>query len=213
MEKVYKANLEYNRSKRHKAIVLCTLLFLGIGGLMSVFIVKGDMDFILMTGAFLIFPIMLLPASLMQHPVDGRDILKITDKTITIHKETYKIKDIVKFNVILELPASKLDSENQKLLEKMKTEKLDDDWFGNLDFMVKDEKGKKKMLYTHIDNVVDAMNNLFRVGLKHYEVSFALKKNKVVSTYDFRSDVLNEESEQDKQYKALSQKDRKKQLL
>ena len=92
----------------------------------------------------------------------------------------------------------------------MKTTKLGDEWYGNLDIIVKDAKGKNKMLYTHIDNVVDAMLTLIKLGIKNYELSYSLKKNKVVSEYDYRKDVLNEI---DQEYNKLSKKDKKKQLI
>ena len=210
MNKTYKSNLLYNSTKKRNGIILCILLFLSIGGMMSVFIVKNNMDFVLMTGAFILFPIILFPSIFQMYPTDGRTILTITDKDVTIGKDTVKLKDIVKFQVIIELPVSKLDSENQALLEKMKYEKLEDEWYGNLDIMVKDENGKKKMLYSHIDNVVDAMLTLIKLGIKNYELSYSLKKNKVVSEYDYRKDVLKEI---DDSYNAISKKEKKKQLL
>ena len=210
MEKIYKSNLEYNSRKKRNGIILCVLLFLSIGGMMTFFIAKNDMDFILMTGAFLLFPIFMFPTIFTSYPTDGRAILTITDKDVTVGKETYKLKSITQIRVIIELPASKLDSENQKLLEEMKTTKLGDEWYGNLDIIVKDAKGKNKMLYTHIDNVVDAMQTLIKLGIKNYELSYSLKKNKVVSEYDNRKDVLNEI---DQEYNKLSKKDKKKQLI
>ena len=181
MNKVYKSNLQYNSTKKRNGIILCILLFLGIGGLMSVFIAKQSVDFAIMTGAFILFPIILFPSIFMMYPTDGRAILTITDKDVTVGKETYKLKDVTKFRVIIELPYSRIESENQALLEEMKTAKLEDVWYGNLDIIVKDEKGKSKMLYTHIDNVVDGMLTLIKLGIKNYELSFSLRKNKVVS--------------------------------
>lgn len=210
MNKVYKSNLQYNSTKKRNGIILCILLFLGIGGLMSVFIAKQSVDFAIMTGAFILFPIILFPSIFMMYPTDGRAILTITDKDVTVGKETYKLKDVTKFRVIIELPYSRIESENQALLEEMKTAKLEDVWYGNLDIIVKDEKGKSKMLYTHIDNVVDGMLTLIKLGIKNYELSFSLRKNKVVSEYDFRKDVLDEI---DEKQATVSKKENKKHLI
>ena len=66
------------------------------------------------------------------------------------------------------------------------------------------------MVYTHIDHVIDGMLTLIRLGIKNYELSFSQKKNKVVSEYDYRKDILDEN---DEQYKSLSKKDKKRQLI
>jgi hypothetical protein len=163
-----------------------------------------------MTGAFALFPIVLFPSIFQMYPTDGRTILKITDKDVTVGKETYRIKDVTQFRVIIELPYSHIEKENEALLNEMKTAKLENVWCGNLDIIVKDANGKNKMLYTHIDEVVDAMLTLIKLGIKNYEVSFSMRKNKVVSEYDFRKDVLNEI---DESYKTLSKKAKTKQLL
>lgn len=210
MEKIYYSNLEYNRKKKRNGIILCALLFLSLGGLASVFIVKNSVDFGLLFGAFALFPVVLFPAVLQMYPTDGRAILTITDKEVTVGKETVKLSKVTKFRVMIELPASLADSENLKLLEGMKTAKLENEWYGNLDLVVLDAQGKSKMLYTHIDEVVDAMLTLIKLGIKNYEVSFSIRKNKVVSEYDFRKDVLDEI---DEEYNSLSKKERKKQLL
>ena len=210
MEKIYKSNLQYNSTKKRNSIVLCVILFIGILGLMSIFIAINAMDFILMTGAFLLFPIIMFPSIFMQYPTDGRQIIKITDKEITVHKETFKLKDVVSFKVIIEVPYTHADSDNLKFLNDLKNTKLEDEWYGNLDLVVKDSNGKKKMVYTHIDHVIDGMLTLIRLGIKNYELSFSQKKNKVVSEYDYRKDILDEN---DEQYKSLSKKDKKRQLI
>ena len=66
------------------------------------------------------------------------------------------------------------------------------------------------MLYTHIDHVVDGMLTLIKLGIKNYEVSFSLRKNKVVSEYDFRKDVLDEI---DEKQALVSKKENKKHLI
>ena len=54
------------------------------------------------------------------------------------------------------------------------------------------------------------MLTLIRLGIKNYELSFSQKKNKVVSEYDYRKDILDEN---DEQFKATSKKNKKKQLI
>lgn len=210
MEKIYKSNLQYNSTKKRNSIVLCVLLFIGILGLMSVFIALNSVDFILMTSAFLLFPIIMFPSIFMQYPTDDRQIIKITDKEITVRKETFKLKDVCSFRVIIEVHYTHSEEENQKLLNDLKTTKLNDEWYGNLDLIVKDERGKKKMLYTHIDHVIDAMTTLIKLGIKNYELSFSQKKNKAVSEYDYRQDILDENNAK---YNSLSKSEKRKQLM
>ena len=210
MKKVFVSNIEYNRTKKRNGIILTILLFLGVGGLAVTFFTKESYDLATIMCSFLLFPIVLFPSIFKMYPTDGRAILTITDTAVTVGKETYKLKDVTKFRVIIELPSSRIDSENLALLEEMKTAKLEDVWCGNLDIIVKDGNGKAKVLYTHIDQVVDGMNTLLKLGIKNYELSFSLRNNKVVSEYDFRKDVL---SEIDKSQVKTSKKSNKKQLM
>ena len=210
MSKIFKSNIEYNSTKKRNGIILCIILFFGIAGLTSVFAVNGSTEVAIIMGTFILFPIILFPSLFMMYPTDGRAILTVTDKDVTVGKETYKIKDITKFRVIIELPYSNIESENKALLNEMKSAKLEDVWCGNLDIIVKGANGKPKMLYTHIDHVVDGIYTLIKAGVKNYDVTFSLRKNVVYSEHDFRKDVLDEI---DKNQAPLSKKERKKQLL
>lgn len=214
MEKKYIANLEYNMKKKRNSLILCGLLFITMAGMMSVFVAVKSYSFVAIFGAFLILPFAILPSIFKTYPTDNRTILTVTDKTVTVGKETYKLKDVTKFRVIITLPYSHIKSENDSALRAARDNKPEDVYYGNLDIVVKDERGKAKVLYTGIDHVIDAAETLISVGVKHYTLSFSIKKQSVECSYDLKKDAMFKAAgEKNGQSKPLTEKEKRKQLL
>ena len=210
MEKKYYPNLEYNKSKRRTGLILSILLFVLMAGPASVFVATKQYEFALFFGVFLIFPIFLVPTIIKNYPIKNEPAVIIKDKEIYIDKINAKFKDVTMINVTIELPSSKLDSENNALLEKVKTEKPENIYFGNLDIVWKDANGKKRVLYSHIENVIDALETLLSLGLKYYKINFTIRKKSVICEYDFRKEYA---LKKEKSLQSTTVKNRRKQLL
>ena len=210
MEKKYYPNIEYNKSKRRTGLILSVLLFVLMAGPTSVFVATKQFEFALFFGIFIIFPIFLVPMIIKNYPLKNEPQVIIKDKEVFIDKVNAKFKDITLIRVTIELPASKLDSENVATLEKFKTEKPENVHYGNLDIVWKDAKGKSRVLYSHIDQVIDALETLLSLGLKHYEITYNIKRKSVKCEYDIRKQFA---IEKEKSLQSTSLKNRKKQLL
>ena len=168
------------------------------------------MPFAAIFALFLFLPVISVPSAFSTYPVNGAPLVTIKDKEITIGKNTVQLKNVVRVKVIIELPASKLDSENLKMLDEIKTQKPDDVFFGNFDVFYTDEKGKVRTYYSHIDGVVGALYSALEIGVKNYSLIYSVKKNSIRSEYDFKRDIaLQKEAEAQK----LSKKQKAKQLI
>ncbi len=210
MEKKFYPNIEYNKSKKRSGLILSILLFVLMAGPASVFVATKQYEFASFFGIFLIFPIFLIPTIIKNYPTKYEPVVIIKDREIFIDKTTVKFKDVNLITVTIELPASKLDSENDALLEKVKKEKPENVYFGNLDVIVKDANGKSKILYSHIENVIDALETLLSSGLKHYKIIYNIKRKSVTCEYDIRKQFA---LEKEQSLQSTSAKNRRKQLL
>ncbi|MBE5743752.1 MAG: hypothetical protein E7358_03440 [Clostridiales bacterium] len=210
MEKIFYADLEYNRQKRRSAITLSALLIVVMIGSASIFMVKQDIPFSIFFLLFTLIPILLIPASFKNFPVDGKPVLIIGDKEVTVMGKTVKLKDISSFRATITLPASKLDSENIKTLEEFRNVRPHEDFDGDIDIFYVDEKGKKQTLYSHVQHVVLAHEALIDMGIKKYSMLFSIKKNVVKSEFDFKTHIANERQAENAN---TSKKSKTKQLL
>ena len=210
MKKIFHANLEYNRQKRRSAITLSALLIVVMIGTASIFMVKQDWIFSLTFLVATLLPILLIPQAFKNYPISEKPILIVGDKEITVMDKTISIKDISSFRSTITLPASKLDSENVKMLEEYRNVRPHEDFDGDLDIFYVDEKGKKQVLFSHIQNVVLAHEALIDMGIKKYSMIFSVKKNMVKSEFDFKSHISNERQKENAQ---TSKKSKTKQLL
>lgn len=210
MEKIFYADIEYNRQKRRSAITLSTLLIVLMIGTASIFMVKQDWLFSIFFLVFTLVPIFLIPQSFKNYPVHGKPILIIGDKKVTVMGKTVSLKDISSFRSTIALPPSKLDSENLKMLEEFKNVRPHEDFDGDLDIFYVNEKGRKEILFSHIQNVVLAHEALIDLGVKKYSMIFSVKKNTVKSEFDFKSHIANERQAENAN---TSKKSKTKQLL
>ena len=137
-------------------------------------------------------------------------LVTITDKDITIGKETVKIKDIIRIRSIIELPYSKIESENKILLQEMKTAKPENIYFGSFDITTKDKNGKIKIVYGHIDNLIEAIETAYEAGVKHIKLTYAIKKLTVESEYDFKGELAKAK---EKEFQTASKKSKTKHLI
>lgn len=210
MKKEFYSNIPYNRQKRRSAIILNSLLIVLMLGSASMFAGLKDWWFALIFLLFAFLPISILPSAFKNYPIDGKPVLTVEDRSITLMGQTVSIKDVSSFRVIIELPASKLDSENAKTLNSMRTVKPDDEFMGNLDLFYYDSKRKKKMIYSHMEGVVGALESLIEAGIKNYSLSYSIKKNNVKSEFDFKNYISNKKQEE---HNKATKKQKSRQLL
>ncbi len=210
MEKIFYADLEYNRQKRRSAITLSGLLIVVMIGTASIFMVRQDWLFSAFFLIFTLIPILLIPSAFKNFPIDGKPILIIGDKEVTAMGKTIKLKDVSSFRTTITLPASKLDSENIKMLEEFKSIRPHEEFDGDFDIFYFDENGKKQTIFCHIQHVVLAHESLIEMGVKKYSMLFSVKKNTVKSEFDFKSHLANERQAEMSQ---TSKKSKTKQLL
>ena len=121
-----------------------------------------------------------------------------------------KIKDIVRVKCIIDLPYSKIDSENHKLLNEMKIAKPEDIYYGSFDVVTRDEKGKVKIVYSHIDGVIGALESAIEAGVKHYKLTYSIKKLSAESEFDFKGHLAKE---REKEFQMASKKSKTKHLI
>lgn len=210
MKKEFFANLDYNKSKRKSALLLSSLLMICILGTISIFVISKDYLYIIFFALFLTIPFFAIPSTFKSYPIDGKPVVTITDKDITIGKETVKIKDIIRIKCIIELPHSKLDSENKILLEEMKKAKPEDIYYGSFDITTRDKQGKIKIIYSHIDNLISAIETAYEAGVKHIKLSYAIKKLTAESEYDFKGELAKIK---EKEFQTASRKSKTKHLI
>ena len=210
MKQLYYANKEYNRKKRSSGLTMSILLIVLTLGMASVFVIAKDYMIAGIFGIVTLLPIFTIPATFKSYPVYDKPLVQITEKDVTVFDKTVKFKDIIKIKVIIELPTSRLDSENKKLLEEMKDVKPENIYYGNFDVVYRKPDGKVDTLYSHVEDVVEALETVVNYGFKDYELSYAIKKQNVISTYDFRGDYLKQKQEQQN---SLTKKQKHKQLI
>lgn len=210
MQKDFYSDIAYNREKRRSAIILNSLLVVVALGTASIFVLNKDWLFM---GAFLVMallPIALIPISFKNYPVDGKPVVTVTDKEITVMGQTVKIKDITKIKVLIELPPYKDDRESINKLQEIKSVHPGYEVYGNLDMFYIGQDGKKKTVYSHVTNVIEALELMLYVGVKNYSVTYSCKKNTSISEFDFRKVVFQKKQDENNK---LSEKQKKRQLI
>lgn len=210
MEKKFYSDIEYNRAKRRSSIILNSLLIVVAIGTASMFVAQQDYLFM---GVFLVvacLPIALIPISFKNHPVHGNSIITVTDNEITVMGETARVKDITKIKVLIELPPAKDDREGLEMLKEYKSIHPGYEFYGNLDMIYVGKDGKKRVAYSHVCNVIEALEAMIYVGVKNYSVTYSAKKNTMLSDHDFKNAVYSKKQEDNNK---LSKKQKTKQLI
>lgn len=210
MKKEFYSNISYNRNKRRSAVTLNSLLIVVALGTATLFAVKKDPVFTIFFLFFVFLPIAMIPMSFKNYPVHGKPIITLDGNVSVVMGQEIKIKDITKIKVLVELEPSKLDSENIKALNEIKSIYPEGYYCGNFDVFYIGADGKKKQVFSHVENVFDALNAFLYEGVKNYSVTYSAKKNSVLSTYDFKNRIANIKQEENNK---TSQKQKKRQLI
>ncbi len=218
--KIY-PDVDFNKKERRKSLVYGALLLILMGGMgASIFIQginnpeTGTVGY-LMGAIMLIFVVIFLsmiPSSFKQYPVDGKPIIEITPKAITINGETKKISEILEVRLTITLASVGNKEENEKYVDSLLDKEPEKHITGNVDFAVK-TVGKKgettKTLFTTVADSYEALVALYQAGVKHYSIVYSLKKIAKTSRYNLGETV----TEGGIKLSELSKKDRMKQLF
>lgn len=211
MRKEYFANKEFNKSKRRNAVVLGIILGVLLLSMAAIFANQGDYLFAGLFAVLLIIPILSIPSGFKNYPVHDKPIAIIEDGVLTANGKTFKIKEIKKLNVIIELPSSKVDKQDLELLDKLRTSIPEDDFYGTFDIVYAGENNKTQIEYAYIDHVVDALYCMVENGLRKYDLKYTIKKNTVVNECDIKKVI--EKQKQEEALDKTTKKERQKQLL
>lgn len=218
--KIY-PDIDFNRKERRKSLIYGALLVILMGGMGASIFIQGlnnpDSSTVgyLMGAIMLIFVVIFLsmiPSSFKQYPVDGKPIIEITPKAITINGETKKISDILEVRLTITLAPVGNKEENEKYVESLLDKEPAKHVTGNVDFAVKaiGKKGETtKTLFTTVADSYEALVALYQAGVKHYSIVYSLKKISKTSRYNL-GEVVTEEGVK---LSELSKKDRMKQLF
>ncbi len=209
MKKTYYANIEYNKLKRRNAVLLSVILFMALLSMAAMFASQGQYLFAIIFGFILILPIVTVPSAYKNFPVDGREIVAIENNLIKVNNKEFKVKDVLKLNVIITLPSTKNDVKDRQILENLKKEYPTEDCYGTFDIVYIDSKGKRQVEYSTIDLAISALKDAVSIGVKNYSLKYTIKKNVVLNECDLKKEPVNDEDKLEK----VSQKNRKRQLL
>lgn len=218
--KVY-PDIDFNRKERRKSLIYGALLVILMGGMGASIFIQGlnnpesSTVGYLMGAIMLIFVVIFLsmiPSSFKQYPVDGKPIIEITPKAITINGEAKKISDILEVRLTITLAPVGNKEENEKYVESLLDKEPEKHMTGNVDFAVKaiGKKGETtKTLFTTVADSYEALVALYQAGVKHYSIVYSLKKISKTSRYNLGEAV----TEDGVKLSELSKKDRMKQLF
>ena len=209
--KSFYPNVQYNKGKKRKFLILYAITMILLGGLFSVYFIqdpKGLFTWLVAFGAIMFT--MLIPGVLRAYPTKGLPIIEIDEKTITYGgKIKVELKDVVKakINVMVET-TSKYKAEIEEELKYVAENLEDDEYFGDVDLIIKGEK-KEETLYATVMDCVGALQALVDFGVKEYEINVFSGKVSIKSNYQLYKSKSTDGDSIDK----LSKKDRIKQLL
>lgn len=211
--KSFYPNKEYNKKKKRKFFIYYAITMLCLGGLLSVYLVndpKSFMVWLLALGAIM-FTI-LLPGVIKAYPTKDIPIIEIDDKTITYGgKHKVELQDIVSAKVnVLAPTTSRLKPEIEEELKYVAANLEDDEYFGDVDLIIKGKK-KNEQLYATVMDCIGALQALVDFGVKDYQINVFSGKVTVKSNYKFYKS--KQDKEQNDKNINLSKKDRIKQLL
>ncbi|MBR7136142.1 MAG: hypothetical protein IKD14_03350 [Clostridia bacterium] len=208
--KQYFPNVEYNRSKRNKSVVLYSLLALIFGGgAVACFLTNMELIGVICIFALLLFAL-LIPSIISTNPVKNEPVIEIGSKTVKLYgKEEIPLTSVVAVSVCITVPKmGQTRDERQKNLKEIASKKPDEPVFGTCDLVVKDAKGKEVVKYQYIEDCIGALEDFIAAGVKKYRILYSMEKLNEVATYQI---VLTPSG--NSKYDALSEKDRMMQLL
>lgn len=203
-------NNEYNKGKRKKAIILFIVLMIALFFTTIVFLVNGKMMPVFLIVIVGLMACLFFPPIVKSYPITDKPMWDIGTKEVSFGLN-YKLKltDIISVDVRVDYYSESKDPNVIKEeLERASKNPLDTKYFGTFDVHVQGKK-KEEVCYSMIEDCVGALQASVDFGVKKYKLMFYCKKQLVVSHYKFKKNDTSTGGD----LKALSPKDRRKQLL
>lgn len=210
MQKVFYPDIEYNRKKRSKLLVLYVLLALFPGGFAVFLLTTGQTMMAMIMFAMLVLLLTMVPSTLQQYPTKRLPLITIEGKNVTFGKnDVVKSSDIVSVSVVIEVPAvSKIKAENEEFLNKVASQKPTEQLLGTCDVAVLNAKNKEVVKYAIVEDCIGALEGLLALGVKKYRILYTMKKMTVEAQYSLGKIKIEGESSEE-----LSERDKIMQLL
>lgn len=205
------ADVEYNKSRRVRYIVLLVLLFLVMGLMIGTFVVSKQWMFVIVLGAVLLIMASLIPTVLKNYPVKSEPVMTIVGREVFVQGKTIRTTDIEKVIVNVEVGAvSKNNDENKEFLKQVASVFPEEKLLGTVDLVLKSGPKVKKgeTVYMTLSDSIGAAVALVNAGVKHYAIGFSLKK-----FYEPAAFSITKTEKQKAKLTDVSAKERRRQII
>jgi hypothetical protein len=210
MRKDFYPDIEFNRKRRSKLVILYVLMALFPGGFSIYLFASGQVTTGVLLLAVIFFLLTMIPTSLSQYPVKKEPLISIDGKMVYFGKnETLKAADILAVSVCIEVPVvSKKSEENKAYLERVAATKPKVPILGACDVSYRDAKGKEQVKYTIVEDCLGALEEFLAIGVKKYRILYSQKKLTAEAKYPMTSGASGETKLSD-----LSEREKMEQLF
>jgi len=205
------ADVEYNKSRRVRYIVLLVLLFLVMGLMIGTFVASKQWMFVIVLGAVLLIMASLIPTVLKNYPVKSDAVLTLVGREVFVQGKTLRTTDIEKVIVNVEVGAvSKNKDENKEFLKQVASTFPEEKLLGTVDLVLKSGPKVKKgeTIYMTLSDSIGAVVALVNAGVKHYAIGFSLKK-----FYEPAAFSITKTEKQKAKLTDVSAKERRRQII
>lgn len=205
------ADVEYNKSRRVRYIVLLLLLFLVMGLMIGTFVASKQWMFVIVLGAVLLIMASLIPTVLKNYPVKNEAVLTLVGREVFVQGKTLRTADIEKVIVNVEVGAvSKNNDENKEFLKQVASTFPEEKLLGTVDLVLKSGPKVKKgeTVYMTLSDSIGAVVALVNAGVKHYAIGFSLKK-----FYEPAAFSITKTEKQKAKLTDVSEKERRRQII
>lgn len=205
------ADVEYNKSRRVRYIVLLVLLFLVMGLMIGTFVASKQWMFVIVLGAVLLIMASLIPTVLKNYPVKSDAVLTLVGREVFVQGKTLRTTDIEKVIVNVEVGAvSKNKDENKEFLKQVASAFPEEKLLGTVDLVLKSGPKVKRgeTIYMTLSDSIGAVVALVNAGVKHYAIGFSLKK-----FYEPAAFSITKTEKQKAKLTDVSAKERRRQII
>ena len=205
-------DIEYNKASRRKFFTMMILLVASMGLVVGLMVAINQIFFALCFGSIIVITLLLIPSAIKSHPIKADEpSLTIENKEVTVQGKTIRVQDIDFVSVTVSLsPVSKIDDENKAYIEEVAKKYPQEPMLGNVDIRLKKGLAKKgqDVIYTTCADCLGACSALVGVGVKHYAITFNLKKLNVPAKFSITKAETKKQG-----IGEISEKERRKQLI
>ncbi len=199
-------NVEYNRKKRTKYLVLSAVAIL-LSLAFAAWMVSSGNYFGLIMLAIVVFAVVLLPKAFKENPVRRFVVLDVNEKEVDVAGKLISRSDITSVKAIVYLGSVGNSLENRKFIEEAAISRPPSNMTGSIEIAYK-VNGKVQYEFAVIEDVVEALALFVNDAKVQYGLGYSLGKDYRVSLYNLKA-FFNEEENANE----TSSKDKMKQLI